>query len=82
MVSGMIQCNEGIIYGTWGSMPSVLEDKSKFSVLGLCVTDPTTSNGLMNGKEDDKKKFSSMAMLCKREVQIERITLGVVVASS
>ncbi|KAG4927819.1 hypothetical protein JHK85_054305 [Glycine max] len=58
MVSGMIQCNEGIIYGTWGSMPSVLEDKSKFSVLGLCVTDPTTSNGLMNGKEDDKKKFS------------------------
>ncbi|KAH1194615.1 hypothetical protein GmHk_19G055374 [Glycine max] len=58
MVSGIIQCNEGIIYGTWGSMPSVLEDKSKFSVLGLCVTDPTTSNGLMNGKEDDKKKFS------------------------
>lgn len=39
-------------------MPSVLEDKSKFSVLGLCVTGPTTSNGLMNGAEDDKKKFS------------------------
>lgn len=49
---------EGIIDGTCGSMPSVLEDKSKFSVLGLCVTDPTTSNGLMNGAEDDKKKFS------------------------
>ncbi|KAL5166758.1 Phosphatidylinositol N-acetylglucosaminyltransferase subunit Q [Glycine soja] len=49
---------EGIIHGTCGSMPSVLEDRSKFSVLGLCVTDPTTSNGLMNGAEDDKKKFS------------------------
>lgn len=49
---------EGIIHGTCGSMPSVLEDKSKFSVLGLCVTGPTTSNGLMNGAEDDKKKFS------------------------
>ncbi|TKY62666.1 Phosphatidylinositol N-acetylglucosaminyltransferase subunit Q [Spatholobus suberectus] len=49
---------EGIIHDTCGSMPSFLEDKSKFSVLGLCVSDPTTSNSLMNEAEDGKKKFS------------------------
>ncbi|CAJ1913493.1 unnamed protein product [Sphenostylis stenocarpa] len=49
---------EGIIHDACGSMPSFLEDKSKFSVLGLCGTDPTTSKSLMNETEYDKKKFS------------------------
>jgi len=39
-------------------MPSFLEDKSKFSVLGLAVTDPTASNSLLNETEYDKKKLS------------------------
>ncbi|KAL2320703.1 hypothetical protein Fmac_029672 [Flemingia macrophylla] len=49
---------EAIVHETCGIMPSFLEDKSKFSVLGLCVTDPTTSNSLTNETEDVKKKFS------------------------
>ncbi|RDX97203.1 Phosphatidylinositol N-acetylglucosaminyltransferase subunit Q [Mucuna pruriens] len=49
---------EGIIHDTCGRMPSFLEDKSKFCVLGLYVTDHTTSNSLMNETEDEKKKFS------------------------
>lgn len=49
---------EGIIHDTCGSMPSFLKDKSKFSVLGLCVTNPTTTKSLMNENEDDIKKFS------------------------
>jgi len=39
-------------------MPSSLEDKSKFCVLGLSVTDPTASNSLVNETEFDKKKLS------------------------
>ncbi|BAT85174.1 hypothetical protein LR48_Vigan1020s001500 [Vigna angularis] len=49
---------EGIIHDACGRMPSFLEDKSKFSVLGLSVTDPTASNSLMNEMEYDKKKLS------------------------
>ncbi|KAJ1405475.1 N-acetylglucosaminyl transferase component [Sesbania bispinosa] len=48
---------EGIIHETHGSMPAILQDKSMFSVLGLCITDPT-SNSLMAKTEDDKTKFS------------------------
>ncbi|KAJ1417639.1 N-acetylglucosaminyl transferase component [Sesbania bispinosa] len=48
---------EGIIHETHGSMPTILHDKSMFSVLGLCITDPT-SNSLMAETEDDKTKFS------------------------
>nr|KYP47998.1 Phosphatidylinositol N-acetylglucosaminyltransferase subunit Q [Cajanus cajan] len=58
---------EGIIHDTCGIMPSFLEDKSKFSVLGLCVTDPTTSNSLMNEIEDDKKKFSEYGNALEEE---------------
>ncbi|KAK7378101.1 hypothetical protein VNO80_03537 [Phaseolus coccineus] len=49
---------EGIIHDACGRMPSFLEDKSKFSVLGLSVTDPTASNSLVNETEYDKKKLS------------------------
>ncbi|WVZ07350.1 hypothetical protein V8G54_020696 [Vigna mungo] len=49
---------EGIIHDACGRMPSSLEDKSKFSVLGLSVTDPTASNSLMNETEYDKRKLS------------------------
>ncbi|XP_027352620.1 uncharacterized protein LOC113863290 [Abrus precatorius] len=50
---------EGIIHDTCGSMPALLQDKSKFSVLGLCVTDPNnTSNSLTDETEDDQKRFS------------------------
>lgn len=49
---------EGIIHDTCGSMPTFLEEKSQFSVLGLCVTDSTTSKILMNEMQDDRKKFS------------------------
>ncbi|XP_057717816.1 N-acetylglucosaminyl-phosphatidylinositol biosynthetic protein gpi1 isoform X1 [Arachis stenosperma] len=48
---------EDIIHDTHGSMPTMLEDKSVFSVLGLCIVDPT-SNGLIAEVEYDKRKFS------------------------
>lgn len=49
---------EDIIRDTHGSMPVILQDKSMFSVLGLCITDPT-SKSLMDETEDDKKEFSN-----------------------
>ncbi|QCD96994.1 phosphatidylinositol glycan [Vigna unguiculata] len=49
---------EGIIHDACGRMPSFLEDKSKFSVLGLSIPDPTASNSLMNEMAYDKKKLS------------------------
>lgn len=49
---------QDIIHDTHGSMPVILQDKSMFSVLGLCITDPTSKN-LMDETEDDKKKFSN-----------------------
>ncbi|KAK7244486.1 hypothetical protein RIF29_39309 [Crotalaria pallida] len=44
---------EEVIHDTHGSMPVILQDKSMFSVLGLCITDPT-SKSLMAETEDDK----------------------------
>ncbi|CAL0310100.1 unnamed protein product [Lupinus luteus] len=44
---------EEVIHDTHGSMPVILQDKSAFSVLGLCTSD-TTSKSLMAGTEDDK----------------------------
>lgn len=38
-------------------MPTILQDKSKFSVVGLCITDPT-GNSLMAKTKDDEIFFS------------------------
>ncbi|KAK7285665.1 hypothetical protein RJT34_20443 [Clitoria ternatea] len=47
----------GIIHDTHGSMPKFLQDKSKFSMLGLCATNPT-SNSVVD-ETQDKKRFAN-----------------------
>ncbi|KAK2405142.1 N-acetylglucosaminyl transferase component family protein / Gpi1 family protein [Trifolium repens] len=47
---------EEIIHGIHGEMPTILKDRSVFSVLGMCITG-TTSNSLTAEADVDKKKF-------------------------
>ncbi|KAK2458554.1 N-acetylglucosaminyl transferase component family protein / Gpi1 family protein [Trifolium repens] len=47
---------EEIIHGIHGGMPTILNDRSVFSVLGMCITG-TTSNSLTAEADVDKKKF-------------------------
>ncbi|WJX78295.1 hypothetical protein P8452_61533 [Trifolium repens] len=47
---------EEIIHGVHGGMPTILKDRSVFSVLGMCITG-TTSNSLTAEADVDKKKF-------------------------
>ncbi|KAK7336504.1 hypothetical protein VNO77_17046 [Canavalia gladiata] len=65
-LSSSSPCIEGIIHDTCGSMPAFLQDKSKFSVLGLCAPDPTC-NSLMDEIEDNKKRFSDCGNASEEE---------------
>ncbi|PNY07118.1 phosphatidylinositol N-acetylglucosaminyltransferase subunit GPI1 [Trifolium pratense] len=47
---------EEIIHGIHGDMPTILKERSAFSVLGMCITG-TTSNSLTAEADVDKKKF-------------------------
>ncbi|CAK8543145.1 unnamed protein product [Lathyrus sativus] len=57
LLSSSTPAIEGIIHDIHGSMPAILQDRSVFSVLGLCITD-STSNSLTAEAKADKKKFS------------------------